>query len=142
MVREPVVRALRERSIAPGSSASRWRRGVDAPSKFAATRGLIDLRSDTVTHPTAAMRRAMAAAKVGDDVYGEDPSVNALEADIAERLGFEAAVFVASGTQSNLCALVDGGATLGLACNQLGCGGSGPSPCIAHRGDEQDQAPA
>ena len=52
------------------------------------------------------MRGAMAAAEVGDDVYGEDPSVNALEADIAERLGFEAAVFVASGTQSNLCALL------------------------------------
>ena len=52
------------------------------------------------------MRRAMAAAEVGDDVYGEDPTVNALEAEFAERLGFGAALFVASGTQSNLCALL------------------------------------
>ena len=67
---------------------------------------MIDLRSDTVTRPTAAMRRAMAAAEVGDDVYGEDPTVNALEAEFAARLGFGAALFVASGTQSNLCALL------------------------------------
>ncbi len=61
-----------------------------------------DFRSDTVTRPTAAMRAAMAAAPVGDDVFGDDPSVNALEAEVAERLGFEAALFVPSGTQSNL----------------------------------------
>jgi threonine aldolase len=66
----------------------------------------IDLRSDTVTQPTAAMRAAMAAAEVGDDVYGEDPTVNRLEAESAERLGFESALFVPSGTQSNLCALL------------------------------------
>jgi len=66
----------------------------------------IDLRSDTVTQPTAAMRKAMAAAPVGDDVYGEDPTVNLLESEAAERLGFEAALFVPSGTQSNLCALL------------------------------------
>jgi threonine aldolase len=68
--------------------------------------GWIDLRSDTVTKPSAAMRAAMAEAEVGDDVYGEDPTVNRLEAIAAERLGSEAAVFVASGTQSNLIALL------------------------------------
>jgi threonine aldolase len=66
----------------------------------------IDLRSDTVTRPTAAMRAAMAAAEVGDDVFGDDPTVNALQDRIASSLGFEAALFVPSGTQSNLCALM------------------------------------
>ncbi|MDX1607310.1 MAG: low-specificity L-threonine aldolase [Candidatus Competibacterales bacterium] len=66
----------------------------------------IDLRSDTVTRPTEAMRAAMAAAEVGDDVYGEDPTVNRLEALTAERLGFEAALFAPSGTQTNLLALL------------------------------------
>ncbi len=63
---------------------------------------LVDLRSDTVTLPTAAMRRAMAEAEVGDDVFGEDPTVNRLEKMAAERLGKEAALFVASGTMANL----------------------------------------
>jgi threonine aldolase len=62
----------------------------------------IDLRSDTVTRPTPGMRAAMAAAEVGDDVYGEDPTVNRLEAHAAAMLGKEAALFVPSGTQSNL----------------------------------------
>jgi threonine aldolase len=62
----------------------------------------IDLRSDTVTRPSAAMRAAMAAAEVGDDVYGEDPTVNRLEALTAQMLGKEAAMFVPTGTQSNL----------------------------------------
>ena len=62
-----------------------------------------DFRSDTVTRPTPAMRAAMAAAPVGDDVFGDDPSVNALEAETAALLGFEAALFVPSGTQSNSC---------------------------------------
>jgi threonine aldolase len=66
----------------------------------------IDLRSDTVTQPTAAMRAAMAAAEVGDDVFGDDPSVNALQERIASMLGKEAALFVPTGTQSNLCALM------------------------------------
>src|SRR3954453_15721289 len=61
----------------------------------------IDLRSDTVTRPTAAMRRAMAEAEVGDDVYGEDPTVKALEERTAELFGHEAALFVPSGTMSN-----------------------------------------
>ncbi len=64
----------------------------------------IDLRSDTVTHPTPAMRRAMAAAEVGDDVFGDDPTVNALQARAAELLGKEAGLFVASGTMGNLVA--------------------------------------
>lgn len=63
---------------------------------------VIDLRSDTVTQPTPAMRRAMAEAEVGDDVFGEDPSVRLLEEIGAERLGKEAALFVASGTMANL----------------------------------------
>lgn len=65
---------------------------------------LIDLRSDTVTRPTPAMRRAMADAEVGDDVLGDDPTVNALEARAAELLGKEAGLFVASGTMGNLVA--------------------------------------
>jgi threonine aldolase len=65
----------------------------------------IDLRSDTVTRPTPGMRRAMAEAEVGDDVYGEDPSIRTLEARVAERLGLEAAVFVPSGTQGNQIAI-------------------------------------
>ena len=67
---------------------------------------IIDLRSDTVTRPTQAMRDAMASAEVGDDVYGEDPTVNRLESLAAEMLGTEAAVFAPSGTQSNLIGLL------------------------------------
>lgn len=66
----------------------------------------IDLRSDTVTLPTPAMRQAMSEALVGDDVYGEDPTVNKLEAIAAERLGLEAGIFASSGTQSNLLGLL------------------------------------
>lgn len=67
---------------------------------------MIDLRSDTVTLPTPAMRRAMAEAEVGDDVYGEDPTVNRLEAMAAERLGKEAGLFVVSGTMANLVSIL------------------------------------
>ena len=67
---------------------------------------VIDLRSDTVTRPTPAMRKAMAEAEVGDDVYGDDPTVNRLQDIAAETLGTEAALFLPSGTQSNLCALL------------------------------------
>ena len=67
---------------------------------------VIDLRSDTVTQPSEAMRDAMHAAPVGDDVYGEDPTVNALQRRLADNLGFEAGLFVPSGTQSNLLALL------------------------------------
>ena len=65
----------------------------------------IDLRSDTVTKPTAAMRKAMAEAEVGDDVYGEDPTVNALQEKVARILGKEAAIYVASGTMANQLAI-------------------------------------
>src|SRR5688500_15335560 len=63
--------------------------------------GRVDLRSDTVTRPTPAMRRAMADAEVGDDGYGEDPTVNRLQERFAELVGKEAALFVSSGTMGN-----------------------------------------
>lgn len=66
----------------------------------------IDLRSDTVTRPTPGMREAMAQALVGDDVFADDPSVNALQEKIAKLLGFEAALFMPTGTQSNLCGVL------------------------------------
>ena len=66
----------------------------------------IDLRSDTVTLPSAGMLEAMVSAELGDDVYGEDPTVIALEQRVAGMLGYAAALFVPSGTQSNLCALL------------------------------------
>ena len=66
----------------------------------------IDLRSDTVTRPTAAMREAMMAAPLGDDVFGDDPTVNALQERIAEITGKEAALFMPSGTQSNFCGIL------------------------------------
>jgi len=67
---------------------------------------LVDLRSDTVTRPGEGMRRAMMAAELGDDVFGDDPTVNRLQAHAAELLGFEAALLFPSGTQSNLAALM------------------------------------
>ena len=67
---------------------------------------VVDLRSDTVTRPTAAMRAAMLEADVGDDVYGEDPTVNALQQRLADELDFDAGLFVPTGTQSNLLALL------------------------------------
>ncbi|NIZ14673.1 low-specificity L-threonine aldolase [Phaeobacter sp. HF9A] len=81
-------------------------------SQYAQTPGanlanvICDLRSDTVTRPDAGMRAAMAAAEVGDDVYGEDPGVNRLEQSLAERAGKEAGLFVPSGTQSNFIAML------------------------------------
>jgi len=72
----------------------------------ARTMRIVDLRSDTVTQPTDAMREAMLRAPVGDDVYGEDPTVNALQERLAGELGFAAALFVPTGTQSNLLALM------------------------------------
>ncbi|MCS7062145.1 MAG: low-specificity L-threonine aldolase [Anaerolineae bacterium] len=67
---------------------------------------VIDLRSDTMTVPTPAMREAMAAAEVGDDVFGEDPTVNTLQEMAAERMGMEAGLFVSSGTMGNLVAML------------------------------------
>jgi threonine aldolase len=67
---------------------------------------MIDFRSDTVTQPTEGMRAAMASAEVGDDVYGDDPTVNRLQSVMAERFGFDACLFFPTGTQSNLAALM------------------------------------
>ena len=67
---------------------------------------IIDLRSDTVTHPSPEMRDAIYAAEVGDDVFADDPSVNELEAKAADIMGKEAAVFVASGTMGNLISVL------------------------------------
>src|SRR5512136_2492205 len=64
-------------------------------------KNFIDLRSDTVTRPTPAMRKAMAEAEVGDDVFGEDPTVNALQEKVANLLGKEMAIYVPSGTMAN-----------------------------------------
>ncbi len=78
---------------------------VDAPNSLTVPSGSIDLRSDTVTRPTAAMRRAMAEAEVGDDVFREDPTVRRLEEMAAEALGKEAALFVPTGTMGNQIAV-------------------------------------
>ena len=67
---------------------------------------MIDLRSDTVTRPSPGMLKAMGAAEVGDDVWGDDPTVARLQAAVAERAGKEAGLFFPSGTQSNLAALM------------------------------------
>jgi len=67
---------------------------------------IVDLRSDTVTRPTPGMRQAMLHAEVGDDVFGDDPTVNALQERIAALTGKEAALFMPTGTQSNLCGLL------------------------------------
>ncbi|HTX14697.1 MAG TPA: GntG family PLP-dependent aldolase, partial [Candidatus Baltobacteraceae bacterium] len=71
----------------------------------ATTNSIVDLRSDTVTRPTPAMRRAMAEAEVGDDVYGEDPTINRLQARAAEIFGREAALYFPSGSMANLTAI-------------------------------------
>lgn len=88
----------------PGASVPSRASAGTAGSKVGGT--AVDLRSDTVTRPTAGMRAAMAAAPLGDDVFGDDPSVNALQDKIAAMLGFEAALFVPTGTQSNLCGIL------------------------------------
>ena len=67
---------------------------------------IVDMRSDTVTTPTDSMRRAMYEAELGDDVFGEDPTVNKLEATAAERLGKEAALLLLSGTMGNLVGML------------------------------------
>ena len=66
----------------------------------------VDLRSDTVTHPSPEMRKAMYEAELGDDVYGDDPTVNELQQRAADMLGKEAGLFVSSGTQGNLVAVL------------------------------------
>jgi threonine aldolase len=76
-----------------------------APNRKEPPGPVADLRSDTVTRPTPAMRQAMATAEVGDDVFGDDPTVNALEASVAEMFGHEAALFCPTGTMANQIAL-------------------------------------
>jgi threonine aldolase len=78
---------------------------TSAPRSDGSRKGVVDLRSDTVTRPTPAMRRAMAQAEVGDDVYGEDPTVNRLQARIAEIFQREASLFLPSGSMGNLLAI-------------------------------------
>ena len=78
---------------------------LGAPGRNYKLACIIDLRSDTVTQPTPEMRAAMAAAEVGDDVYGEDPTVNLLERCAAEVFGREAALFVPTGTMGNQIAI-------------------------------------
>jgi threonine aldolase len=75
------------------------------PSKTGTQPAIVDLRSDTVTRPTPEMRQAMAEAEVGDDVYGEDPTINRLEQRAAEVFQREAAIFVPSGTMGNQIAI-------------------------------------
>ena len=87
------------------SSSASSRASVQMENHLAAS-SRVDLRSDTVTRPTAGMREAMAKALVGDDVYKDDPSVNELQDKIAKMLGFEAALFMSTGTQSNLCGIL------------------------------------
>src|ERR1700692_2674364 len=84
------------RTAAPAAEASEAQRVMSAP---------IDLRSDTVTRPTPEMRRAMAEAVVGDDVYGEDPTLNRLQERAAQIFAREAALFVPSGSMGNLIAI-------------------------------------
>jgi threonine aldolase len=91
--------ASRKDSTSPLAGAVGTAEAVDSPAMR-----LIDVRSDTVSRPTDAMRRAMASAEVGDDVFGDDPTVIALEARAADLLGKEAGLFVTSGTQGNLVA--------------------------------------
>src|SRR5437588_6835784 len=95
--------ALRARATATSSRAA----GSSTATTYAEemSNGWVDLRSDTVTRPDAAMRRAMADAEVGDDVYGEDPTIIALEREVADLFGHAAAVFVPSGTMGNQIAL-------------------------------------
>jgi len=88
-----------------GTASSRGSRLFSASSGTASSGAVVDLRSDTVTKPSEGMRLAMQRAVVGDDVYGEDPTVNELQSRVAEMLGKDAALFVPSGTQSNLIAV-------------------------------------
>jgi threonine aldolase len=87
-------------SLPPEGADPAW--GGPAPDRMKT----VDLRSDTVTQPTAAMREAMMAAPLGDDVFGDDPSVQALQERVVAITGKEAALFMPSGTQSNLCAML------------------------------------
>ena len=93
-------------TASPSASAPASSRASTQTDNHLPTSSRVDLRSDTVTRPTAGMREAMAKALVGDDVYKDDPSVNELQDKIAKMLGFEAALFMSTGTQSNLCGIL------------------------------------
>src|SRR6187397_2276158 len=97
------VKVVRQRTTSPNHSPLVAPR---PPNLYSAPMPRIDLRSDTVTLPSPAMRRAMAEAEVGDDVFGEDPTVRALEERSAELLGSEAGLLVSSGTMGNLVGLM------------------------------------
>ncbi len=104
-----ICRSLRFRVQLQASWIARCARYVNLPTmggRMCNRRRIVDLRSDTVTQPTMAMRQAMFNAQLGDDVYGEDPTINRLEALAAERLGKEATLFVPSGTMANLVCLL------------------------------------
>ena len=92
--------------VAPGGEGHANGAGNGAGEAAGEGAGVVDLRSDTVTKPTAAMRRAMAAAAVGDDVWGDDPTVAELQAAAAQLFGKEAGLFVPSGTMGNLVSLM------------------------------------
>lgn len=98
--------ALRTETSPHDLSPATWQDGAGRSEPSASVRtmsqAVVDLRSDTVTRPTPAMRQAMAEAEVGDDVWGEDPNVNALQEEAADLLGKEAALYVPSGTMANL----------------------------------------
>lgn len=79
---------------------------IKLPSSATSDEIIVDLRSDTVSHPTDSMRNAMAIAEVGDDVFGEDPTMIELERQSAEHFGKEAAMFVPSGTMGNLISIM------------------------------------
>lgn len=93
-------------TASPSASAPASAPASTQTANHLATSSRVDLRSDTVTRPTAGMREAMTKALVGDDVYKDDPSVNELQDKIAKMLGFEAALFMSTGTQSNLCGIL------------------------------------
>src|SRR5215472_14123448 len=101
----PVHRCRPARNRGWDASPDGPRRNAFQRSLSGVSRRMIDLRSDTVTKPTPAMRRAMMEAEVGDDVYGEDPTVNRLEQRAAEITGKEAALFVPTGTMGNTIAV-------------------------------------
>src|SRR6516225_3816178 len=101
----PLHRRRPARGVRRRAPPHRPRRASLQRSLPGVSRFMIDLRSDTVTKPTPAMRRAMMEAEVGDDVYGEDPTVNRLEQRAAEITGKEAALFVPTGTMGNAIAI-------------------------------------
>lgn len=111
LVPSPWVCAVSRAALFRGSAGQHQWRSLSTSrtvpmATATSTADIIDLRSDTITRPSDALRAVMATAPVGDDVYGEDPTVAALESTLCAATGKEAAVFVPSGTMGNLIALV------------------------------------